>query len=276
MTAKSTALVTVDATPPPVPMFGASAMSSAFRAYQQLQHTLDEAMADQVITIEGRKFRRKGYWRGVATAFNLTLELVDERREIHGTFEDGHDNFVFFVVYKATAPNGRAAIGDGACAALEKAPRREGNKWKALPWQATEHNVRSHAHTRAFNRAVSSLVGFGEVSAEEREDGDDERPEAMPATTSLPPDSSAPSVTRPDTPRRVAPGSRPLTKPQLAKIFATAKDKKWPTDWVALKTALYLAFGVDSTKDLRIDDFDQVMEIVERGPRPIPPVPEVP
>ena len=31
----------------------------------------------------------------------------------------------------------------------------------------TVHNVRSHAHTRAFNRAVSNLVGFGEVSADE-------------------------------------------------------------------------------------------------------------
>ena len=33
--------------------------------------------------------------------------------------------------------------------------------------RATEHNVRSHAHTRAYARAVSNLVGFGEVSAEE-------------------------------------------------------------------------------------------------------------
>jgi hypothetical protein len=32
---------------------------------------------------------------------------------------------------------------------------------------ASHHNVRGHAHTRAFNRAVSNLVGFGEVSADE-------------------------------------------------------------------------------------------------------------
>jgi hypothetical protein len=271
VTAKTTAIATIDQAPSPVPMFGASAMSSAFRAYQALQHTLDEAMADQVITIEGRKFRRKGYWRGVATAFNLTLTLVEERREIHGTFEDGHDNFVFFVVYQATAPNGRAAIGDGACAALEKANRRDANKWAKLPWQATEHNVRSHAHTRAFNRAVSSLVGFGEVSAEELEREDDERPEAMPTATSLPPDSSAPTST---TVRRVSPDSRPLTEPQRRKLFASAKGK-WP-DTDTLKAALYLAFGVDSTKDLRMADYEQALEIVERGPRPIAPVQEVP
>jgi hypothetical protein len=42
-------------------------------------------------------------------------------------------------------------------------------QWRTLPGDATDHNVRSHAHTRAFNRAVSNLVGFGEVSAEEVE-----------------------------------------------------------------------------------------------------------
>jgi hypothetical protein len=277
MPAKSTALATVDAAPPPVPMFGARAMGDAFSAYQQLQHTLDERMADQVITIEGRKFRRKGYWRGVATAFNLSLELVEERREVHGTFEDGHDNFVFFVVYRATAPNGRAAIGDGACAALEKANRREANKWARLPWQATEHNVRSHAHTRAFNRAVSSLVGFGEVSAEELEREDDAPPEAMPAGSAASAHLESPpapaSVTRPVTPR-VHPDSRPLTEPQRRKLFASAKGK-WP-DTDTLKKALYLAFGVESTKDLRMADYEQALDIVEKGPRPIPPVPEVP
>jgi hypothetical protein len=254
-------------------MFGASAMSLAFRAYQALQHTLDKAMPDQLLRLDGRIFRKKGYWRAVGIAFDLAVELVEERREVHGTFEDGHDNFGWIAIYRATGANRRSAVGDGACFALEKAARRDANKWAKLPWQATEHNVRSHAHTRAFNRAVSNLVGFGEVSAEELEREDDERPEAMPATTSLPPDSSAPSVTRPVTPR-VHPDSRPLTEPQRRKLFASAKGK-WP-DTDTLKAALYLAFGVDSTKDLRMADYEQALVIVERGPRPIPPVSEVP
>jgi hypothetical protein len=37
MTAKSTALATIDQAPPPVPMFGASAMAAAFSGYQALQ-----------------------------------------------------------------------------------------------------------------------------------------------------------------------------------------------------------------------------------------------
>lgn len=277
MPAKSTALATVDPAPPPVPMFGALAMAGAFKAYQQLQHTLDAAMPDQLLRLDGRTFRKKGYWRAVGTAFNVSIELVDERREIHGTFEDGHDNFGWLAVYRATTPTGRSAIGDGACFALEKAARRDANKWARLPWQATEHNVRSHAHTRAFNRAVSSLVGFGEVSAEELEREDDAPPEAMPAGSAAAPSLDAPpapaTVTRPVT-ARVHPDSRPLTEPQRRKLFASAKGK-WP-DTDTLKAALYLAFGVESTKDLRMADYEQALDIVEKGPRPIPPVPEVP
>ena len=32
------------------------------------------------MTIQGRPFRRKGYWRAVARAFRLRLELVSEDR----------------------------------------------------------------------------------------------------------------------------------------------------------------------------------------------------
>lgn len=266
MSPKTTALAPVEVSHVPAPMFGAAALEKGLEAYQQIQAMLDRKMADQVMTIEGRKFRKKGYWRGVAIAFNLTLELVEERREVLGTFEDGHDNFVCFVIYRATAPNGRSAVGDGSCAAIEKVSRRETNKWRALPWQATEHNVRSHAHTRAFNRAVSGLVGFGEVSAEELEREDDGDPGPARGEV-VDPRPAAPAVARPPAPRRVAPESKPITEPQQRKLFATAKDHGW-TDTQQLKNMLYLAFGITSTKDLRMADFEQALALVERGPGP--------
>ena len=90
---------------------------------------------------------------------------------------------------KATAPNGRSAIGTGSCSAFEKAtiingkPMQKGKvtEWghtaggKSYPvaweWEPAQpnsiHNVRTTAETRAWNRAVSNLVGGGEVSAEE-------------------------------------------------------------------------------------------------------------
>ena len=65
----------------------------------------------------------KGYWRAVAVAFNLRLEAIEERRDVSGAFDDGHENFGYTIVYRATAPNGRHATGDGACFAIEKARR---------------------------------------------------------------------------------------------------------------------------------------------------------
>ena len=140
----------------------------------QLQQALDRAMPDQIMQLDGKPFRKKGYWRAIAVAFNLTVEPVDERREIHGTLDDGSDNYVYIVTYRAATATQRATTGDGACAAAEKQRGR---------MRASEHNVRAHAHTRAFNRAVSNLVGFGEVSAEEIERED--RPALRPVGPTL-------------------------------------------------------------------------------------------
>jgi hypothetical protein len=178
----------------PVPVFDGAAMATAVHAYRELQHALDRAMPDQILEVEGRPFRKKGYWRAVAVAFHLAVECLAETRVVDGQFADGSENFGYLVTYRATSPSGRSAVGDGACYAIEKArgfrcphPERPGSRrtlhwpaetcpaydprhaWQQRPLQATVHNVRSHAHTRAYNRAIANLVGFGEVSAEEVE-----------------------------------------------------------------------------------------------------------
>jgi hypothetical protein len=144
----------------PSPVFRGASMVKALADYRELQVALDGAMPDQLMAIAGRSFRKKGYWRAVSVAFNLSVDPVNEERAVLGQLSDGSDNYVYSVTYRATAPNGRSAVGDGTCAASEKQKGR---------MEATEHNVRSHAHTRAYNRSVSNLVGFGEVSAEEVE-----------------------------------------------------------------------------------------------------------
>lgn len=180
----------------PLPVFSGAQMTQALTAYRELQKALDASMPDQIMELDGRPFRKKGYWRAVAVAFNLTVEIVSEHYEERGVFEDGRPNFGYTFECRATAPNGRTASGDGACFAVEKAKRFEFvdgkkvpvNPWASLPLQATDHNVRGHAHTRAYNRAISNLCGFGEVSAEEVE-----RDEHAPAgrSSSAPP---APAV----------------------------------------------------------------------------------
>lgn len=129
------------------------ALEASLAHYTRIKDVLDRAMPDCIMQIQGRAFRKKQYWRGVRMAFNLDVTCTGEQR-----IEVGPD-WGYTVTYRAVAPNGSAAEGDGACMASEK---------KQGP-QRTVHNVRSHAHTRAMNRAISNLVGFGEVSAEEAE-----------------------------------------------------------------------------------------------------------
>jgi hypothetical protein len=123
---------------------------SALDTYQQIQKVFDEKMPDAIMEIQGKKFRKKAYWRGIAAAFQVESRLISEERvEIDG-------DWGYLATYRATTGDGRQCDGDGACMASEKHGA-----------MCTVHNVRAHAHTRAKNRAIADLVGFGEVSADE-------------------------------------------------------------------------------------------------------------
>jgi hypothetical protein len=134
-----------------VPIHTGADMVEAYDAYVELQNQLDKRMSDAVVNIKGKTFRTKQYWRAIARAFGLSVGVVDQERLVT---EDG--DWGYLVTYRASAQNGKFADGDGSCMASEKFSGGD-----------TIHNVRSHAHTRAFNRAVSNLCGFGEVSADE-------------------------------------------------------------------------------------------------------------
>lgn len=121
---------------------------AAWKEYQDLKKSI--AMPEDIQSIQGKEFYKKSYWRKVATFFNLSVEITEERMETIG-----ENNFVYHFTQKATAPNGRFAYGTGSCDRMEKGRPN------------TIHNTRTTAETRAFNRAVSNLVGGGEVSAEE-------------------------------------------------------------------------------------------------------------
>lgn len=151
----------------------AAGASRALATYRDIQRVFDEQMPDAIMEIRGKKFRKKSYWRAIANAFGVLCELISVDR-----IDDANTgDWGYVAVVRATAPNGRTSDGDGACMASEKVDR-DGNPTA----MQTVHNVRSHAVTRAKNRAISDLVGFGEVSADELGPADwhDSPPAAKP------------------------------------------------------------------------------------------------
>lgn len=140
-----------------MPVVSGAEFAEQFKAYKALQKSIDESMPEEIMLIQGKPYRKKGYWKALRASFNLSVDCIhDERVEV--TLDDGSVDWGWNVRYRATASSGAYMDGDGSCFASEKAGGR---------LRATEHNVRAHAHTRAQNRAISGLVGFGEVSADE-------------------------------------------------------------------------------------------------------------
>ena len=201
----------------------------AFEEYRKIQQGLDAALPDCLMEIQGKKFRKKNYWRAIATAFNLTVRLVSEERTEVG------DDWGYLVVFTAMAGNGRSTDGDGSCFASEKKGA-----------QGTVHNVRAHAHTRAYNRAVSNLVGFGEVSAEEMMQEKSQGLATPPRST----------------------GGRKVTEPQrrrMYKLGSLAADRlEVPAEQVdEYAKAMIRDLGFESSKDLTREAYDTLCNKLE-------------
>ena len=69
-----------------MPAVTAAQMVAGLEAYRELQKSLDKAMPDQIMDLDGKPFRKKGYWRAISLAFNLTVEMVSEERKVGGFF----------------------------------------------------------------------------------------------------------------------------------------------------------------------------------------------
>ena len=141
------------------PLVDPATAQAAIAQYEALKTAI--VRPDDKQNINGREFLKKSFWRRVATCFGLSLALVSEERIVL----DG--KLAYRVMYRASAPNGRWMDGDGMCMQGEKG-------------QMIEHNIRAIAHTRAKNRAISDLVGGGEVSAEEMPDEEPRQPVQRP------------------------------------------------------------------------------------------------
>jgi hypothetical protein len=136
---------------------------AGMREYQQLLRDLLEPSDWQSEDRHGRPlerpFLKKSGWRKIARAFNLSFERLSSLVE---RTEDGSPVRAE-VWIRAVAPNGQYGDGDGYCSIEEGRFQTTGGRAKL------ENDLRATATTRAKNRAISDLVGMGEVSAEEIE-----------------------------------------------------------------------------------------------------------
>ena len=113
---------------------------------------------NDTVMISGKKYIKRSGWRKIALAFNVSTEIISVERDY------GSDLKICHVKARAIAPNGRVSEEIASCDSTEF----QGNI------KFSVHNLETKAATRAINRAISNLVGGGEVSAEEIEQGENE------------------------------------------------------------------------------------------------------
>jgi hypothetical protein len=125
-------------------------------------------------------------------------------------------------------------------------------------------------------RAIASVITYGRrysvcslltVAADDDDDAAATVPAKRTATQATASSAADPSPARK---RRSRDESQPITDAQRRKLFAEARAHGWETD--ALKTMLLARFGVESSKDLRGGDLDQVLQLLRNGPASEPPL----
>ena len=135
-------------------------VEQAKKAMAQFEQIKKEILSENdTINIQGKKYIKRSGWRKIALAFNISTEIIKiERENIDG-------KYVVRVTARATAPNHRVSEEVGICDSSEFTGNLKG----------TYHNIESKAVTRAINRAISNLVGGGEITAEEIIEGPEEK-----------------------------------------------------------------------------------------------------
>ncbi len=139
-----------------------------FNAVQEIKSRV--LSKDDFVTIGKKDVIRKTGWRKLKVCFGLDQQLVrEERRDL------GEGEFEYTAFVRVTAPNGTYCEAKSSASTIEpfglrqkaatrgqiKDPSRE------VKPEMIVYAIRGMAQTRAYNRAISDLIGGGEDSAEE-------------------------------------------------------------------------------------------------------------
>lgn len=211
--------------------------------YQEVCKALLDNSDFQKVRMNGKEtaFKKKSAWRKIATAFNISDDVIKEV-----IIRDDNYQIISATFHvKATAPNGRSGIGVASCSIFDKINKKDKEQPSNFElrnrFNNAENDVIGTAHTRAKSRAISDLVGMGEVSAEELgEMGVIEKPKKV-------------SV-------------KPKTKPKAAKPKTATKPKATPKpkkDDEAIE--VQVVSGDSPSKSLKqlIDEDENIKKVVD-------------
>jgi hypothetical protein len=130
------------------PIVNAKDAISDLQVFEELKTNLLSSSDYQAIS--GKNFIKKSGWRKLALVFSISDQIMESSKLVR---EDG--SFLWTFRVRASAPNGRFTEAVGSCDSRER------------NFAHVEHDVYATAHTRAKSRAISDLIGAGEISAEE-------------------------------------------------------------------------------------------------------------
>jgi len=116
---------------------------------------------EDIMKITNKDYITKLGYNKIATSMRISLEVKDIQR--YESVNNDKVKVVYVVVLKAILPDGRYVEGVGACSSDELGKINK-----------PEYSLLSHAYTRAFNRAISFLVGGSHISYEEIEGFEDD------------------------------------------------------------------------------------------------------
>jgi hypothetical protein len=168
----------ITATGAVVPVLTEEQATSHFQRFQALKKAVLTDADYLFIGTDGRpcakgkhvaEYIKKSGWRKIALMFGISI-VYTGAREVTGTDSDGEWHGAAILV-RAIAPNGRFVEAEGVCTTRNDFfCKRYDQDTKKPYWIDTdEKNLICTAQTVAINRAISDLVGSGELSAEEVE-----------------------------------------------------------------------------------------------------------
>ncbi len=216
--------------------------------YQGLVQKIVNASDIQSFSEDGKKksFIKRSGWAKLSTYYGVSVSMASERLFhkhdpkicLRAVMPDKYGEVVDCgcpvvgarYVVRATAPNGRTVEQIGLATFNEKNAK----------YTRVEHDLASKAYTRAYNRAISSIVGAGEISAEEARVAGEatglsiEERDAIKAAWSVAPHANREAAL---TLMRET-GIKGVTTAELFRDFAVSADEKAVNDIVGILKAI--------------------------------------